>query len=120
MTSFFDWSLYDNKQDLHRVLLAVRKDVESGKFPNSGLCSAIITKALDLDIRTIEYQHIIGLCSKWPEGTGSVIYPVTVSGDGYLEYFNSDPIEKWSKAFTYGAKRRRLLDWLIEQTKPEG
>lgn len=55
----------------------------------------------------------------WPEYSGDLEYPIATFDDGGRQYLDAaasgSPEAMWSAAHPYGAARRRLLDFLIEQ-----
>lgn len=103
----------------HQILLALRNRVEAGTHdPGYGICSNIQPlveagqRIVGADFKTAD-DYISDLMLKWPEHSGNSGYPV----EGYDAYVAaSKNLTVWDGE--NGQKRRRLLNWLIEETAP--
>ena len=71
-------------------------------YPSSGICPN-----LEFLIE-IDDEILRELMSGWPKHSGDMYYPVPGGRDAYYESMN-----KWEGE--YGALRRELLDYMIEQ-----
>lgn len=58
-------------------------------------------------------QQIADLSKNWDKYSGSYAYPV----GGQKEYYTD--LDKWDKTTKYGALRRELLDFLINELEKE-
>lgn len=110
--------------NLHTALVQLRADVEAGKVHRVeyGICSnvrTLLNMASPFDQTGEAIPYLRGLCKGWPEYSGEPFFPVPCAhydpGTAYDEMRYTLP--KWQGE--YGAARLRLLDYLIEQTKPQ-
>ena len=80
----------------------------------AGICANLN----DCDSR-LKYTLLRDLVEAWPAGTGDRIFPVPhPDRTPGLGFTHSPPQEMWNPKFEYARNRWALLDWLIEQTKP--
>lgn len=114
--------------NLHEALKVVKKQVETDTVrPYYGICAAL--DQLELDVYgsaayinaedTVAYQLKI-LFERWPKHSGTETYPVpspdsTRSADAMF-YYAMDKDAMWKGE--YGALRKELLDFLIQETQP--
>ena len=103
---------------LAEKLRDLRSYVNSDEFEDSvyGICHLIIRfeDRTDVDV----YYWLSAQFRKWPEFSGNLEYPVR----GYDDLspglaFSSSYWQMWHPSHPYGAARRRLLDFLIEQAE---
>lgn len=110
--------------NLHMALIQLRRDVEAGTIHRIeyGICSnvrALLNMAHPFDQTGEAIPYLRGLCKTWQEYSGDPFFPVPFGGhDPNVAYDDMrHTLPKWSGE--YGAARLRLLDFLIEQTKPQ-
>lgn len=106
------------RTELLRALINIQEELDAGVRNRRGLCFII---AYESECRyTIECGKLLhDYFEKWPEFSGSLAYPVPSPDKCYSaeEYFLDRRVGKWTGE--YGASRRRLLDWLIQQLEEE-
>ena len=105
-------------KEFHEELLAIRermKDPEN--WDDFGICEKVSER----------FQFLMmDFFREWPESTGSVCFPVPAkrlasvadSKQAKWGYITASAEQMWSPDHPYGAARLRLLDYLIERTKP--
>ena len=105
---------------LHRQLVQLRGQAQdwaagrpSGGFdPAIGICH-------NLSLSPASCAALDDLITRWPAGTGEAAFPVPhPSKAPGLAYVYSPAYEMWNPESEYARNRLALLDWLIEQTKP--
>ena len=101
---------------LHKALLSV-------KHKGHGICSQVddYSKTNDLGYKELVelYDTLRELFLLWPEGTGSPTYPVP-SPDPGLDRVDAFTVCNGAGTLwvgPYGESRKRLLAYLLEQTK---
>lgn len=105
---FVKYLIKTNNLRLHEDLISIRDNPQ--KY--AGIC--------EQSILTRYYVEILRLLmSAWPEFSGNPLFPVP-----HYKYAPRTAHSRaagkntmWSKKSKYGKARRRLLDWLIEQTE---
>lgn len=103
------------KAVIHKALLHLREHGPS--VPYYGIC-------YHLDAwKHARYNITVGmtlcLADGWPEHSGDESYPVPhpeMAADSAFDTADED--EMWDKTQPYGAARWRLVDYMIERTKP--
>lgn len=109
-------------QTLHQQLVQLRDQARNwvDGLPVAGFraWAGICDNLNDCDL-WFKYTPLRDLMEAWPAGTGDRIYPVP-HPDSTPErgFTHSGAQEMWSPEFEYARNRLALLDWLIEQTKP--
>lgn len=107
-------------QTLHLQLVQLRGEARAwadgrpsrGFDPGVGICH-------NLSLSEAGRAALDDLIARWPAGTGNRIYPVPhPSDDPRQAYLFTPAYEKWNPRYEYARNRLALLDWLIEQTKP--
>lgn len=114
------------KRQLHAALLAVKADVLAGRAAkSSGICWLIELALRAAQLTSYEAcdcgQAMLDLAKAWPEHSGRHVYPVR---DANCEIprvaFEHAHVTGTMWTGEYGDARRRLLDWLIDQTRTQG
>ena len=100
---------------LHEELVALKAGIAKNLHrKDSGICTN-----LPMYVRCTGQERLRTLFVQWPEFSGNHIYPVRAPSGEHPEdyYWDSKDTEGIWKG-DYGAARIRLLDFLIERTKP--
>lgn len=121
----------NTKEQVHSFLLDVENMVKNrGDDKLEGICGLYI-RAINLNFDRLCAQHQIKdgtaarnelhramhiLMAQWPEHSGHVMFPVKAADYGDPEAAYLDCKDLWG-SHPYGDNRRRLLAWMIEQTK---
>ena len=103
---------------LHKALLKVRENVEAGRYPPCGICTATLRTVSAIASNDSKDGRDAGqvlqraddilntIMVTWPEYSGCMAYPV--NGD----YRPDDSDYMWARG-EYAAARRRLLNYCI-------
>ena len=107
-------------QILHLQLVQLRDQARNwvdgltlaGFKPWRGICH-------HLELSAMGWDQLEVLLAAWPGGTGDENYPVPHPRfHPAVAFDTSPPLEMWNPKYEYARNRWALLDWLIEQTKP--
>lgn len=109
-------------EQVHAALCVLREQVEAGTIfrIESGICSNVRNLLMQIAPYDQLQEAIIylrWLWETWPEYSGDLFFPVPYAGHDPESTYNLRRVPKWTGE--YGAARLRLLDFLIEQTKPQ-
>lgn len=72
-----------------------------------------------------DYCRMTALMSQWPEGTRYERFPVPIRfsksiSEAESAFYSDKPMfDNWSRHYDYGRRRRKLLNWLIQQVKKQ-
>lgn len=104
---------------LHEALIRIRDQDDFEIIPYYGICSNLIESS---DGR-FDSKHLKPLFPNWPEFSGTDYFPIKSydmdEPDPVFVYdLASEEETMWDRNTEYGAARWRLLDFLIEETKP--
>ena len=107
---------------LHKALLKVRENVEAGRYPPYGICTATLRTVYAMASNDSKdgraagqaQQHaddvLTAIMVTWPEYSGSMVFPVKGA------YRPDDSDYMWARG-EYAAARRRLLNYCINVTE---
>lgn len=109
-----------NKHNLHKILLEIRN---TGPVRRSfGICAQVYIADSYFYTEAGE-KSLKRLWKTWPHFSGEDRYPVPPIKEGQTpaSAFNRgvEVCNNWNKRTKYGRLRWELLDFLIDQTKPE-
>lgn len=100
-------------------LLEILKRVRDGGpyNPQHGICVAVQDEGGSED----EMGELINLYCRWPRYSGDPAFPVPAPDGGCLvgAYADAGPDVVWNPEHPYGAARRELLNWCIEQLEAQ-
>lgn len=94
---------------------------EEGVWPTGhvGICQMVRYILGDMGLYQSWRSYAEEMFEAWPEYSGDREYPIATFDDGGRQYLDAvasgSPEAMWSPEQPYGAARRRLLDFLIEQ-----
>ena len=106
------------------TLLEALKAINPDKMmnPSHGICDEVQFLLIQADVtreqRGIYVEQLNQLFLKWPEFSGHPRFPVPSPDDDLDEldfYMGASAHEMWSPLHPYGAARRRLLEYCINQ-----
>lgn len=118
-----------HKALIHAALLCLQAELDAGVVPSYGICFH-----LDCHFGGDEYDQfedeVSDLMKRWPKSSGIDAYPVPApshynpperspyvpAAQAYFWECGSKKA-RWGASTEYGASRRELLTWMIEQTK---
>lgn len=108
-------------------LLELKRNLDNGMLPQSGICTAVsvIAKLKPEDQKPWMWHRVGCLVEKraasWPHHSGDRSYPVPgLAGQHPMDvYVAASAEQKWNKVNCYGALRRDLLDFLIADLRGE-
>lgn len=108
----------ETKAKLHKILTDIKQGPLLGRH---GICLEVWRR--DEDFYHDEAKETLNrLFKTWPKFSGNSRYPIRSSIRKPPSYSFLKGVEKgnnWDKRTKYGRLRWELLDFLIEQTKPE-
>ena len=105
------------KAELHRALQSIKEDGNQLEF---GICKELLHRNASLYLDAARWLE--RLWKKWPKFSGNPRFPIPspdTGPPGSAFYQGVDEGTNWDKRTKYGRLRWELLDFLIEQTKPE-
>ena len=105
--------------NLHEALKVVKEQVETGTVGSYlAICAAV--EKLELDSFVSAADQLRPLFKRWPKYSGFDLYPVPSPDKTRtnLEMFYDALAKDALWQGEYGALRKELLDFLIEETKP--
>lgn len=136
---YYEMDETERRAFMHQLLVEVR-DANKERAPaGMGICAwltMLLRAHIDRTAYLISRRHfdhdLRGLVRKWPEHSGSTTYPVPCPQELVVVSFshispewvarrafnNISPEYFWDKGHPYGAARCRLLEFLIEETRP--
>lgn len=109
---------FSNDYKLLLVLRAVRWYYEVSGDYHLGICSRVMSlySYMHLRLDSNVEAMIEKLIASWPDGTGSVKYPINVNGSDLHEQFKNMLTKKkdWVDYRAYAERRMALLRHMIE------
>lgn len=101
----------NNHEILLQVLRKLKRDLDEGVYPKSGICKYIIYHVA-FHRECLEIANIFKSIAKaWPKNSNKTGFPVPGTGDECDPSRAYQNLHKWDGE--YGALRRELLDFCI-------
>lgn len=107
------------------LLLEALKSIDVEDISDMGICGMVEDYLEDLgydEPNSLVQEQLQPIFPLWPEFSGDIRFPVPAPenyGSPENYFFVADEYEMWSKTHPYGAARRRLLEFCINQLEKD-